>query len=173
MKVKVGEKIAPFSLETITGGSQAVPDPSRRFTHLQFRRFAGCPICNFHLHTFSKSADDLEAAGIKEIILFHSSVEEMRKYQDDLPFATVADPKMKFYTQFGVETSWRASLHPKALWAAVKGMLLGKMGLKMENGPFGLPADILLDQLGTVVAVKYGSHAYDQWEVSELLEYAK
>lgn len=173
MKVKVSEKIAPFSLETITGESQTVPDPSRKFTHLQFRRFAGCPICNFHLHTFSKRADDLEAAGIKEVIMFHSSVEEMRKYQDNLPFATVADPKKKFYKQFGVETSWLALLHPKAMWAAAKGALLGKMGLKMENGPLGLPADILLDRLGTVVAVKYGSHAYDQWEVSELLEKAR
>ncbi|WP_347987631.1 peroxiredoxin-like family protein [Methylomonas sp. AM2-LC] len=173
MKVKVGEKITPFSLETIAGESQTVPDPSRKLTHLQFRRFAGCPICNFHLHTFSQKADDLEAAGIMEVIMFHSSVEEMRKYQNDLPFATVADPKKKYYKQFGVETSWFASLHPKALWAAVKGILIGKMGLKMENGPLGLPADILLDRLGTVVAVKYGSHAYDQWEVSELLENAK
>jgi peroxiredoxin len=173
MKVKAGEKITPFTIETITGNSQTVPDPSRKFTHLQFRRFAGCPICNFHLHTFSKRVDDLEAAGIKEVIMFHSSVEEMRKYQNDIPFSTVADPKMKLYQQFGVETSWLASLHLKALWSATKGILLGKMGLKAENGIFGLPADILLDQMGTVVAVKYGSHADDQWEVFELLEFAK
>jgi peroxiredoxin len=173
MRVKVGEKVTPFALATISGSSQAVPDPSRKFTHLQFRRFAGCPICNFHLHTFSKRANDLEAAGIKEVILFHSSVEEMRKYQGDIPFATVADPTKRFYQQFGVETSWFASLHPKALWAAIKGVLLGKIGPNIENGPLGLPADILLDQTGTIVAVKYGSHAYDQWEVSELLEKAR
>jgi peroxiredoxin len=172
MKVKVGEKITPFTVETITGNSQTVPDPSQKYTHLQFRRFSGCPICNFHLHTFSKSVGDLEAAGIKEVIMFHSSVEEMLKYQDNLPFATVADPKKKFYKQFGVETSWLASLHPKALWAGINGILIGKMGLKMENGAFGLPADILLDHMGKVIDVKYGTHADDQWEVSELLEKA-
>jgi peroxiredoxin len=169
MKVKVGEKIQPFTLVTIKGEALTVPDPARKFTHLQFRRFAGCPICNFHLHTFSKSAGTLDAAEIREIILFHSSVAEMKKYQNDIPFATVADPQKKLYKRFGVETSWRASLHPKALWAAVKGMLLGKMGVKMENGPLGLPADILLDQSGTVVAVKYGTHAYDHWEIPDLL----
>jgi hypothetical protein len=99
--------------------------------------------------------------------------EEMRKYQDNLPFATVADPTMKLYRQFGVEKSWLASMHLKALWSAFKGILLGKMGLKAENGIFGLPADILLDQMGVVIAVKYGSHADDQWEVSELLEKAR
>jgi hypothetical protein len=52
-------------------------------------------------------------------------------------------------------------------------MFLGKMGVKIENGPLGLPADILIDRTGAVVAVKYGTHAYDQWEVLELLSYAQ
>jgi peroxiredoxin len=168
-KVQVGQKLQPFSLVTIKGESLTVPDPASKFTHLQFRRFAGCPICNFHLHTFSKSADALKAAGIREVVLFHASVAEMQKYQRDIPFAAVADPERRFYKRFGVERSWLAVLHPKALWASVKGTLLGKVGLKMENGPLGLPADILVDRSGTVVAVKYGTHAYDQWEVPELL----
>lgn len=101
MKVKVGEKITPFTVETITASIQTVPDPLQKYTHLQFRRFAGCPICNFHLHTFSKRAGDLKAAGIKEVIMFHSSVEEMRKYQDNLPFVIVADPKKEV-----IQTIW-------------------------------------------------------------------
>lgn len=169
MKVQEGQKFQPFSLVTINGESLTIPDPARKFTHLQFRRFAGCPICNFHLHTFSQSAEALKAAGIREVVLFHSSVVEMQKYQNDIPFAAVADPERKLYKRFGVERSWLASLHPKAMWAGIKGALLGKMGVTVENGPFGLPADILLDQSGTVVAVKYGTHAYDQWEVPELL----
>ena len=51
-------------------------------------------------------------------------------------------------------------------------MFLGKMGVKMENGPLGLPADFLIAKDGTVVAAKYGTHAYDQWEVPELLALA-
>ncbi len=172
MKIKAGQKIERFSVETIKGEQQTVPDPSRKYTHLQFRRFAGCPICNFHLHTFSKSAARLDAAGIREVVLFHSSAAEMRKYQDDIPFAAVADPLKKLYKQFGVEISWRASLHPKAVWAAIRGVFLGKMGVRVENGPLGLPADILIDRDGIGVAVKYGVHAYDQWEVPELLRIA-
>lgn len=173
MKVQVGQTIPSFTVQTIQGSQLTVPESPSKFTHLQFRRFAGCPICNFHLHTFFKSYDQIEAAGIHEVIFFHSSMSEMKKYQKDLAFAAVADPEKTFYARFGVERSIWASLHPRALWAAIKGMLLGKMGLKMENGPLGLPADILIDQKGTVVAAKYGTHAYDQWEVAELLSIAK
>lgn len=86
-----------------------------------------------------------------------------------MPFATVADLEKHYYKKFGVETSWLASLHPKALWAAIQGISIGMIGTKMENGPVGLPADILIDREGTVLAVKYGTHADDQWEVQELL----
>lgn len=173
MKVKVGQIIPSFTVQTIQGSSLTVPASPPKFTHLQFRRFAGCPICNLHLHTFFQSYDRIEAAGIREVIFFHSSTSEMMKYQKDIAFAAVADPRQTFYAQFGVGRSIGASLHPRALWAAIKGMALGKMGLRMENGPLGLPADILIDQKGTVVAAKYGAHAYDQWEVSELLSIAR
>ncbi|PRC90733.1 peroxiredoxin-like family protein [Solimicrobium silvestre] len=172
MKVRIGQKINSFTVETINGEQQMVPDPSRKFTHLQFRRFAGCPICNYHLHTFTKSAEQLKAADIQEIILFHSSATEMRKFQHDIPFATVADPEKTLYKKFGVDKSLFATMHPKPLWAGIRGMVLGKVGLKVENGPLGLPADILINQEGIVVAFKYGTHAYDQWEVNELLKIA-
>jgi hypothetical protein len=58
------------------------------------------------------------------------------------------------------------------LWAATKSLVRGKMGVNMENGPLGLPADFLVSPTGKVLAFKYGAHAYDQWEVDELLAIA-
>jgi hypothetical protein len=40
------------------------------------------------------------------------------------------------------------------------------------TGDVGLPADILLDPVGAVLACKYGTHADDQWSVDELLDLA-
>jgi hypothetical protein len=37
------------------------------------------------------------------------------------------------------------------------------------GGRFGLPADLLIDEHGEVLAVKYGRHAYDQWSLGALL----
>jgi len=82
-----------------------------------------------------------------------------------------ADPGKKFYTKFGVGRSIWATMHWKAQWAQSRACFW-KMGVKMENGPLGLPADFLIAQDGTVVAAKYGTHAYDQWEVPELLALA-
>jgi peroxiredoxin len=172
MKLRVGQQIEPFIVKTIHGAQQTVPDPVRKLTHLQFRRFSGCPICNFHLRTFIKSADQLNAADIQEVVLFHSTATEMSKFQNDIPFVTVADPEKALYKKFGVDKSLLATLHPRALWAGIRGAILGKVGLKVENGPFGLPADILINREGIVVAVKYGAHAYDQWTVDELLTIA-
>ncbi len=50
MKVRPGDAIRIRELVTIEGDAVAVPDPYR-LTHLQFRRFAGCPICSVHLQS--------------------------------------------------------------------------------------------------------------------------
>ncbi|GAA5057932.1 peroxiredoxin [Thermocatellispora tengchongensis] len=166
--------------ELLTIRSQRIRLPAvSGLTHLQFRRYAGCPICNTHLRSISLSHADLLRAGITEIAVFHSSAEAMRPHQGDLPFAVVADPDRELYRDFGVETSPRAVLHPKALAAPFKATTYAAItrGLRAGGSPapprgdtaLGLPADFLIDADGIVLAVKYGRHAADQWSVDELL----
>ncbi len=38
-----------------------------------------------------------------------------------------------------------------------------------HGGRLGLPADFLIAPDGSVLACKYGSHAYDQWSVDDIL----
>jgi len=45
-----------------------------------------CPICNTHIAEFKRRAREIEAAGIKEVIVFHSSPKSIRSYQQDVPF---------------------------------------------------------------------------------------
>jgi hypothetical protein len=45
--------------------------------------------------------------------------------------------------------------------------------LRSSGGPFGLPGDFLIAPSGQVKAAKYGTHAYDQWSVDELIALAK
>jgi hypothetical protein len=56
MKLKPGDETPPVTATTIRGDQVAIPDPSSGFVHLQFRRFACCPVCNFHLHSLCKAA---------------------------------------------------------------------------------------------------------------------
>ena len=169
--LKPGNVVPPFTVETLSHGPRAVP--GQGLTHLQFRRFAGCPVCNLHLRQFAQSVDRLEAAGVRTVAFVHSSAEAMQPYQGDLPFHVVPDPEKQWYRRFGVEASLGAMLHPKAMWAAMRGMVQAKMNpLAGEGGMSGLPADVLLDAAGRVLAVKYGAHADDSWSVDEVLALA-
>jgi peroxiredoxin len=105
-------EVTDRELSTVTGEHIRVPDPER-LVHLQFRRFAGCPICNLHLRSVVQRHDEITAAGIREVVFFHSPADELREYTADLPFAVIADPDKRFYREFGVESSPRALLDPR------------------------------------------------------------
>lgn len=174
MKLAPGDAAPAIAASTIHGRVLRVPDPLPRYVHLQFRRFAGCPVCNFHLLTMGRRHAEIAAAGIRQLVFFHSSREEMLKYQAQLPFDCVADPGKKYFKAFGVETSVKALLNPRVFWSGLRGVLAARRFYKKaENGILGLPADFLVDVHGRIVACKYGAHADDHWEVDELLQLAR
>ncbi|HEX4301292.1 MAG TPA: peroxiredoxin-like family protein [Rhizomicrobium sp.] len=178
-KLSRGDRIAVRPLTTAFGPLIALPDAAR-LTHLQFRRFAGCPICNLHLRSFTRRIVEIAAAGIAEVVVFHSTAEEMRRYEADLPFAVIGDPDFKLYREFGVEAAPRALANPRAILAIARTLVpvaaqllrTGRLAanLNPHGGRLGLPADFLIAPSGLVVAAKYGEHADDQWNVDELLE---
>jgi peroxiredoxin len=180
-KLGAGMVVAVRELLTISGALVEVPDPEQR-VHLQFRRFAGCPVCNLHLRAMVQRQSEIAASGIREIVVFHSTVEEMRVHAADLPFAVVADPDKLLYREFGVESSPRALLDPRGwipILRAIFDSLLTTIRARRpvppahpRGGRLGLPADFLIAPDGRMIACKYGSHLYDQWSVDELLRLA-
>lgn len=172
-KIQVGEVVGTRELETIQSHRVQIPDPEH-LVHLQFRRFAGCPVCNLHLRSIASRHDELLAAGIMEVAVFHSSAKAMKPFQGELPFAVVADPTRQLYAEFGVEAKVRSLLDPRAWGAGVRGVFHKLPSLPgARETPFGLPADFLVASDGRVVASKYGAHADDQWSVDELLSLAR
>ena len=170
MKFKPGDIFAARTLESVTGEPIEVPDPNH-LVHLQLRRFVDCPICNTHIGELRKRAREIEAAGVKEVIVFHSSAKLIGSYQKDVPFVLVGDPKKALYKEFGVKSSL-GFISLKSLGAAMRGVAHGHFGLRLSGGPFGLPGDFLIAPSGRIKAVKYGTHAYDQWSVDELIRLA-
>ncbi len=169
----VNERVGPLRFETLAHGTFEWPAPSASFLHLQFRRFAGCPVCNLHMRAFALAIGALAAARVVTVAFFHSTAAQMAPYQGDLPFAVVPDPERLWYAHFGVERSRLAVAHPKVMWSALKGLAVAK------SNPFvggldqtGLPADFLIDREGKIVALHYGAHADDQWTVEDLLREA-
>ena len=173
-KLKDGDNFPKLILQNIHGNELTVPDPYTKWVHLQFRRFAGCPICNLHLQTIIGRIQEIKKAGIHEVVVFHSSNAALLPYQGKFPFDVIGDPEKKLYRQFGVESSVFSILNPLAWPAMFKGnMAKDKPKGDPEGGPLGLPADFLISPDGKVVASHYGKHAYDQWTVDELLNLAR
>jgi peroxiredoxin len=180
-RVRPGSVIAARELAAVSGQAVAVPDPGR-LIHLQFRRFAGCPVCSLHLRSVVRRHQEIEAAGVREVVVFHSPAEELAEHAADLPFAVIADPGKRLYAEFGVESAARSLLSPRAWgpivrgvarsgWAIVRGRERPPAAIP-HGGRLGLPADILIASDGRVAAARYGEHAYDQWSVDELLDLA-
>jgi peroxiredoxin len=175
--LNTGDKVNARTLTTIEGRGVALP-AADGLVHLQFRRFAGCPICSLHMHEVARRHDEITKAGVTEVVIFHSSADRLRRYQADLPFAVVADPDRTLYDEFGVHNSIRGMLNRNVARAVGRSMrqtrsarsLAGSLG-PSENH-LGMPADFLIAPDGTVVARKYGEHADDQWSVDELLRLA-
>lgn len=182
-QLRAGDTFPTLTLTDIAGDEMTIPSEGNQLIHLQFRRFAGCPICNLHLRSITARLDDIAAAGVTEVVVFHSTDAELRKYQDDMPFAVVGDPHRNLYRRFGVEASRWALLRPGA-WKAVPlggvnsagtavSRRRGLFPAKPNGGLLGLPADVLIAPDGRVLAAKYGRHAYDQWSVEDLLTHAR
>jgi AhpC/TSA antioxidant enzyme len=172
--------VSARTLVTVSGGNVPVPHPDH-LIHLQFRRFAGCPVCNLHLRSIVNRRADIEAAGVHEVVVFHSSADTLRTYTADLPLDVIADPDRVLYREFGVESHPRALLDPRAWPTIVRAVAQELRAVRRgrpapptrpEGGRLGLPADFLIAPDGRVLASKHGVHADDQWSVDELLALA-
>ena len=175
-------RVTDLHLTSVTDGSSVpVPDPDR-LVHLQLRRFAGCPICHLHLRAFVRRHADLESARIREVVVFHSTADELRPHVTGLPFVAVADPDRQLYRRFGVDPSPRALLDPRAWPGIVRAVAAGTVEVlrgrahlpsrRPTGGRLGRPADLLIAPDGEVLARRYGAHADDQWSIDEVLALA-
>ena len=76
-KLQPGEQFPDLDQNNIHGKRVSVPDTEGRLTHIQFRRFAGCPVCNLHLQSFVARNRKVADAAIHEVVVFHSPDEEL------------------------------------------------------------------------------------------------
>jgi peroxiredoxin len=178
--LKVGDVVKPLELTTIHGKLIRIPDAKLK-VHLQFRRFAGCPVCNLHLRSIAKRHDEIVEAGIKEVVVFYSARETMLEFQGTLPFEAVADPGKKLYAKFGADrkASPIVILNPR-VWVTIISTALAlarsptlKGTRRKEEEPMGLPSDFLIDTDGKILGVNYGKRVDDHWSVDRVLNLAR
>lgn len=168
-KLQTGNQLQPQQWRDAHNHPVDVPH-TNRWTHIQFRRYSGCAVCNLHLHSFITRQQELESAGIQEIVVFNSTQERILADLPTSPFHLIADPHNRLYQQFGVAKSLLAVFNPAVWLFALRGALKFGVQLPRDNETsFGLPADFLVNAQGKLAAVYYGTHANDQWSFDEVL----
>ena len=93
-RLTVGQRAPQLTAMSLAGATVAIPDPEA-LVHLQFRRFAGCPVCNLHLRGFAARVDELRNSviplGIEATITRDygaTAAEKANKLISKLAFAT-------------------------------------------------------------------------------------
>jgi hypothetical protein len=74
------------------------------------------------------------------------------------------------YDDFGVGTSRRALLHPRAARRLIAEARAGNRAQEAHGGIHGLPADFLISPDGRLVLAHYGTHADDALPVQRILD---
>jgi peroxiredoxin len=167
--LQIGALAPQEPLHAIDGTTISLPDPNQ-ILHLHFSRFADCPICNLHIADLRRRAADYQAAGIRQLAVFHSPAEHVREYRPDMPFDLIADPDREIYARFGVGTSRRALLHPRAIRRLIAEARTGNRAQEAHGGIHGVPADFLIGPDGRLLLVHYGRHADDVVAVQQILD---
>jgi peroxiredoxin len=178
-KITTGKVINQRTLVTAASEKVDIPD-AKRLVHIQFLRFAGCAFCNVQLRSFERRYNEITTAGIREVVVFRSTAEQLQRHHGDVPFDMVLDPEGTLYDEFGVGSGLRAVLNPHTLLMALPNLIrkfptgpgLPPPGQRFK-GVFGFPADFLIGTDGRVVACKYGASADDHWSVDELVSLAR
>src|SRR5258706_15503981 len=167
-KLAVGDTVPVTTFTTFKGEIVSLENWNTRLVHLQFRRHAGCLICDLHLRSIMKREDELTNIGVSEIVFFHSNPEELKKHTSYHPFPCIADPTKTMYKKFGTEEG--KGIADSFTWH-VAGALLSAVGSAMVDlvkgerqlaplRPMGgrdqFPADLLVNKTWTVFPLKYG-----------------
>ena len=183
-KLAVGDTVPVTTFTTFKGETVSLENSNTPLIHIQFRRHAGCPICDLHLRSIMKREDELTNLGVSEIVFFHSNPEELKKHTSYLPFPCIADPTKTLYKEFGTEEgrgivdsfTWHvAGALLSAVGSAMVDLVKGERQiapLRPTGGRDQFPADFLVNKAGKILAVKYGKDIADQWSVNELFEVA-
>ena len=165
MKLKKGDMAIPFRAKDNKGREVNLESCRGKNVLLSFYRHSACPLCNLRLHELMAKYPDYEKRGLKVIAVFQSPAEHLDRdlQSHKAPFSLVADPEMKLYEQYGVETSWpvflKSNMLPSVMKRYYQAMRLGfPPDPTKTDGPFPrVPADFLIGPDMRIMDVNYGS----------------
>jgi thioredoxin-dependent peroxiredoxin len=169
-------QIAPdFTIQDVYDHTISLRNYKGKKVYLVFMRFAGCPVCNLRVHTLLKHANAFKEKNIEVVLIYESSVENLRIYLNDeaYPFTFVADPQSTLYIKYEVEKSFAKllmSLFKGMLDKVKKGEKLFKKKPELDGKVTRMEAEFLIDSKGKLIIAHYGSFLGDNVSIEKILK---
>src|SRR5579863_7819738 len=164
-----------FTGELLGGGRLSLSSLRGRPVLLKFYRFVECPICNLHMRELVLRHDEVAAAGLTTVVLFHSPLSRAERKQGyDLPFQAIGDPKKRIFHSYGVEQSLGGMFARKVARDYARAMRAGfySKPFGYHGGIKGHPADFIIDGDGIVKYGHYGQSYADSLGVDAVIALA-
>lgn len=173
-RLQVNQLAPQFVVLDLDRRSVAMPALNGRKTLLSFYRYVTCPLCNLRVARLMQEQASLESLDV--VAVFESTAANLRAYlpPKGVPMQIVADPEGSLFRLYGVERSWLAAMLGMMRLPTMMQALFRK---DLRMGPVDgavnrVPADFLIDELGAIVAVHYGTDIADHMPLAEIQAFA-
>jgi peroxiredoxin len=168
-RLGINQKMPKIRAKDIFGSDINLAEYTSGYSLLVFLRYSGCPWCNLAIHRLSIEYERLHKEHCNVVAFIQSDKQNVIKnIYDRHPlkpqFPIVADQEMKFYKQFGVDSSIIGSFAaitklPYWLESVRK---LGFRQTKLDGNFFLVPAWFLVNNTtGKIVKSERGVSFYD------------
>jgi thioredoxin-dependent peroxiredoxin len=176
-KLKANDKAPEFELKSAKGETVSLSKYKGKNILLAFFRFAGCPVCNFRIHSLMENYAKLQQQNIEIITVFESGNEVLATYTKDanIPFAVIGDYELSLYKKYGVQKSvlkmMNTMLKKEPKQQMKKGAaLFNEKKYKQDGSMTRMPADFLIDSAGKIQIAYYGKFIGDHIPLDEIIK---
>ena len=176
MRLKEGAPAVDFFVSDYKNRPVRLAEHRGHKVLLSFFRDAFCPFCNLRVHHLIKNFDEFNRFELDIIAFFAASKEDVYENagQQRAPFPIVADPDLRWYKEYGVESSpmglFRAVMNPVAMFKVMKS---GFFNLASITKKPLIPADFLIDEHQVIQKAYYGQDYGDHIPINEILSWIK
>ncbi len=172
MKRKTNESVTTLTLPAIDGPVFELDSLTGKRYMLSFFRFASCPFCNLRLHELVSRYHEF-GDNFTIVAVFDSPLQNLQRHADrhQAPFPILADEENTYYAAYSIERSITGVLKGMIfrMPSLLKGMFLkGYIPLVIKGSLTTMPADLLVDENGTIHTAHYGKDEGDHLSFEEV-----
>jgi thioredoxin-dependent peroxiredoxin len=176
-KLKAKDKAPEFELKSAQGESISISKYKGKNILLAFFRFAGCPVCNFRMHSLMENYAKMQQQNIEIIAVFESGNEVLATYIKDatIPFAVIGNHELSLYKKYGVQKSILKMMNTMFKKEPKQQMKQGEIMFnekkyKQDGSMTRMPADFLIDSKGIIQIAHYGKFIGDHIPLNVILK---